>query len=74
MIVEEGVPLDRQIDRQHDVSLLLYNDVQVGPSRRRRSGRKGQGAGLGIAEDESGEGEVKEDEDDDGGDRVTTIA
>lgn len=62
MIVEEGVPLDRHTDCARDVKLLLSNEVQVGPSRRRRSGRKGQGAGLGLAEDEAGEEEAQEDE------------
>jgi len=61
MIIEEGVPFDRRYNR---IDRLLSDDAQVGPSRRRKSGRKGQGAGLGLTEDEAGEEEVKEDEDD----------
>jgi len=64
MTIEEGVPFDRRYNRQYGVHRLLSDDAQVGPSRRRKSGRKGQAAGLGLAEDEAGEEEVEDDEDD----------
>lgn len=60
MIVEEGV-LDGRVRYEHNV---LSIEAQVGPSRRRGSGRKGQGAGLGLAEEEAGEEEVEDDEED----------
>lgn len=68
------MPFDQRSHRQHGDDRLLSNEVQVGPSRRRKSGRKGQGAGLGLAEDEAGEEEVEEDEDDKMGTGVMTIA
>jgi len=58
VIVEEGVPVERS---EHDAKALLSLEAQVGPSRRRGSGRSGLGAGLGLAEEEAGD-EDEEDE------------
>jgi len=59
VIVEEGVPIERC---DHDAQAPLSLEAQVGPSRRRGSGRSGLGAGLGLAEEEAGD-EDDEDED-----------
>jgi hypothetical protein len=56
---EEGVPYENYSECKYD-NALLSNEAQVGPSRRRVSGRKGQGAGLGLSEDQAAE---EDDED-----------
>ena len=75
MIVEKGVPFEGQSNGDRTVLWLLGDEVRVGPSRRRRSGRKGQGAGLGLAEDEADEKEVQDDEGRKGGIRaIVTVS
>jgi hypothetical protein len=59
VIVEEGVPFERC---DHDAQAPLSLEAQVGPSRRRGSGRSGPGAGLGLAEEEAGDEDDEEEE------------
>jgi len=59
VIVEEGVPIERC---DHDAQAPLSLEAQVGPSRRRGSGRSGLGAGLGLAEEEAGDEDDEDEE------------